>query len=53
MWLRDTFRHTAYRLETLQAYQEPTEAVALVAWSVGQEPQPHPGKQQWLSLYDS
>lgn len=44
------FQHTAYRLETLQAYQETTEAEALGAFLAGRTPEIYPGKRGWMSL---
>jgi hypothetical protein len=46
------FQHTAYRLETLQAYREAAEAEPLAAFLAGGQPQPHPGKRAWTALVE-
>ena len=48
--LFDQFEHTAYRLETLQTYREPTEAEPLEAFLDGRQPQVHPGKRSWMAF---
>src|SRR5260370_3848290 len=43
------FEHTAYRLETLQRYEDDSETVMLRSFLAG-EPQPHDhGKEQWTA----
>jgi hypothetical protein len=48
--LFETFEHTAYRLERLPVYTEPTEADALAAFLAGRKPQVYPGKTSWMKL---
>jgi hypothetical protein len=48
--LFDAFQHTAYRLEALQEYREPTEAEALEAFTCGRVPTIYPGKAAWVSF---
>jgi len=48
--LFERFEHTAYRLETLQAYSAPTEAEPLAAFLDGRQPEAHPGKRSWIAL---
>ena len=42
--------HTCFRLETLQRYEEPTEAEAFRSFMAGQEPAVYPGMEAWLAL---
>jgi hypothetical protein len=48
--LFDRFEHTAYRLEILQLYSEPSEAESLVGFLDGRRPEAHPGKRSWIAL---
>lgn len=42
------FKHTAYRLELLPAYEDSSEVNAFESFVAGQEPAIYPGKQGWL-----
>lgn len=49
VWFRQ-FRHSCFRLETLQCYRGSGEDDSIRAFHAGQTPQPHPGKQEWMAL---
>jgi hypothetical protein len=44
------FRHSCFRLETLQSYGSSGEDDSLATFLAGQDPQPHPGKREWMKL---
>jgi hypothetical protein len=46
--LIDGFEHTAYRLELLPAYSDPSEETPLRAFTEGREPEVYPGKRVWV-----
>ncbi len=48
-WFRQ-FRRSCFRLETLQCYRGSGEDDSIRAFLAGQTPQPHPGKQEWMTL---
>lgn len=44
------FRRSAFRLETLQAYDVAYEAPAIAAWRAGHQLPPDPGAAEWTDL---
>lgn len=48
-WFR-RFRHSCFRLETLQCYGASGEDDSIRVFLAGQTPQPHPGKREWVAL---
>ncbi|MDQ2881161.1 MAG: hypothetical protein M3Y48_07935 [Actinomycetota bacterium] len=48
-WFR-RFRRSCFRLETLQWYGASGEDDSIRAFLAGQDPPPHPGKREWMTL---
>ncbi|MGH3824285.1 MAG: DUF6879 family protein [Pseudonocardiaceae bacterium] len=47
------FRRSCFRLEVLQSYGSSGEDDSLRTFLAGQDPQPHPGKREWMALVDA
>lgn len=48
-WFRH-FQRSCFRLETLQRYGASGEDDSIKTFLAGANPQPHPGKQEWMAL---